>query len=212
MAAPPPARLRTPRRWRPHAPTADGCRRPAAAARCARAPTPPRRRRDQLVVPAMDDAGRHRRGVERMRRRPSRIGGAIRNRPATGTCSDTRPEIQAPRLEPASTSGPRAAAACASAQQALHARGDVAEFADLALRVQVGEIRTFAAPAQALGDFGQRGDLGGVGAALETVGEDAMAAESMPVVHSSIATMASPSGSCRRRGCVRTGRHGRALR
>ena len=38
-------------------------------------------------------------------------GGAIRNRPSGFTCSDTCAEIQAPRLDPASTSGPRAAAA-----------------------------------------------------------------------------------------------------
>jgi hypothetical protein len=53
---------------------------------------------------------------------PIAIGGAIRNRPAVGTCSDTCPEIHAPRLEPASTSGPRVAACCARSTQALQSR------------------------------------------------------------------------------------------
>src|SRR5690606_20937704 len=42
-------------------------------------------------------------------------GGAIRNSARTGTSSDARPEIHAPRLDPARTSGPAAARADARA-------------------------------------------------------------------------------------------------
>ena len=49
--------------------------------------------------------------------RPMPIGGAIRNSARVGTCNETRPEIHAPRLEPASTNGPRVAAAVANVAQ-----------------------------------------------------------------------------------------------
>src|SRR3546814_10862175 len=48
--------------------------------------------------------------------------------------------------------------------------------ADPAPAIQVGVVGALAAPAQALGDLGQGGDLGRVGAAFEAVGEDAVSA------------------------------------
>lgn len=56
----------------------------------------------------------------------------------------------------------------------VQARGHIAELADLAPGIQAGEIGAFMGPTQALGRIRQRGHLGRVRAALETVGEDAM--------------------------------------
>ncbi|KAG0931040.1 hypothetical protein G6F31_016878 [Rhizopus arrhizus] len=84
------------------------------------------------------------------------VGGTIRNRPATGTCSEAMAEIEGGALD-----------------QAAQAGRHVAHPADLAHRVQVGVVRAFMGPAQALCHLGQRGDLDRFRAALETVRQDA---------------------------------------
>src|SRR5690606_21413505 len=60
--------------------------------------------------------------------------------------------------------------------QSPQARRYVAQFADVAFRIEVGVVGPLVAPAKALGNLGQRGDLRGVRAALETVGKNAVPA------------------------------------
>ena len=131
--------------------------------------------RNQFIVPTVDDGSRHQRSLQGWR--GSHVDRWCHQEQTRywhlQRCTPRNPGAQA-------GAGKHHRATCGGntgqPDEALQARRYVTERTDLAARIEVGVVGAFVAPTEAIGDLGQCRDLGRVGTAFETMGEDAVAA------------------------------------